>query len=34
MAKFIETLPLWLFLAGAVLFAIGNVLALIRAYST
>jgi hypothetical protein len=32
-AKFIETLPLWLGLGGAVLFAISQVIALIRAYA-
>lgn len=33
MEKFIETLPMWLYLVGAVLFAIGNLIALARAYA-
>lgn len=33
MAKFIETLPLWLFLAGAIVFTIGAAITLWRAYA-
>lgn len=33
MAKFIETLPLWLGLAGAALFVLAQAIALVRAYA-